>query len=192
MNRLISIALVCLLQVSLAVASTFNLRVEVTDDKGKTAEAWCLVNYATTKSTYNLLQNLKTEGAIPQDWYVSSGSSKRSGGGLPYTAGPRTLRFTNSTRAFQYGLLVQNSSGKEKAAWARYGDKEGRSRLTLHEGHYIIKYKLCNWNRSEFSPVTIAIEDLSGQEVVAQTYTPTVNIGGKVDNKSMTPKKLST
>ena len=164
-------------------AGKHNLRVEVTDDKGKTAEAWCLVNYATTKSTYNLLQNLKTEGAIPQDWYVSSGSSKRSGGGLPYTAGPRTLRFTNSTRAFQYGLLVQNSSGKEKAAWARYGDKEGRSRLTLHEGHYIIKYKLCNWNRSEFSPVTIAIEDLSGQEVVAQTYTPTVNIGGKVDNK---------
>ena len=32
MNRLISIALVCLLQVSLAVASTFNLRVEVTLD----------------------------------------------------------------------------------------------------------------------------------------------------------------
>ena len=165
------------------VSGKHNLRVEVTDDKGKTAEAWCLVNYATTKSSYNLLQNLKIEGTIPQDWYACSGSTKRSGGGLPYTAGPRTLRFTSSTRAFQYGLLVQNTSGKEKGAWARFGDKEGRSRLTLHEGHYVIKYKLCNWNRAEFSPVTIVIEDLSGQETVSQTYTPTVNIGGKTDNK---------
>ncbi|MBO4720059.1 MAG: hypothetical protein J5658_09315 [Prevotella sp.] len=160
-----------------------NLRVEVTDDKGKTAEAWCLVNYATTKSSYNLLQNLKIEGTVPQDWYACSGSTKRSGGGLPYTAGPRTLRFTSTTRAFQYGLLVQNTSGKEKAAWARFGDKEGRSRMTLHEGHYVIKYKVCNWNRPEFSPVTIAIEDLNGQEIVSQTYTPTVNIGNKTDNK---------
>ena len=160
-----------------------NLRVEVTDDKGKTAEAWCLVNYATTKSSYNLLQNLKIEGTVPQDWYACSGSTKRSGGGLSYTTGPRTLRFTSTTRAFQYGLLVQNTSGKEKAAWARFGDKEGRSRMTLHEGHYVIKYKLCNWNRPEFSPVTIAIEDPSGQEVVSQTYTPTVNIGNKTDNK---------
>ena len=160
-----------------------NLRVEVTDDKGKTAEASCLVNYATSKSSYNLLQNLKIEGAIPQDWYASSGSIKRNGGGLPYTSGPRILRFTSSTRAFQYGLLVQNTSGKEKGAWARFGDKEGRSSMTLHTGHYTIKYKLCNWNQSEFSPVTIAIEDLNGNEVASQTYTPTVNIGGKTDNK---------
>ena len=160
-----------------------NLRVEVTDDKGKTAEASCLVNYASSKSSYNLLQNLKIEGAIPQDWYASSGSIKRNGGGLPYTSGPRILRFTSSTRAFQYGLLVQNTSGKEKGAWARFGDKEGRSSMTLHTGHYTIKYKLCNWNQSEFSPVTIAIEDLNGNEVASQTYTPTVNIGGKTDNK---------
>ena len=164
-------------------AGKHSLRVEVTDDKGKTAEASCLVNYATTKSSYNLLQNLKTEGTVPQDWYVSSGSIKRNGGGLPYTSGPRILRFTSSTRAFQYGLLVQNTAGKEKGAWARFGDKEGRSSMTLHTGHYTIKYKLCNWNQSEFSPVTIAVEDLNGDEVASQTYTPTVNIGGKTDNK---------
>ena len=72
-----------------------------------------------------------------------------AGGGLAYTSGPRTLRFTNSTRAFQYGLLVQNTSGKEKGAWARFGDEAGRSHLTLHAGHYIVKYKVCNWNREE-------------------------------------------
>ena len=164
-------------------AGKHNLRVEVTDDKGKTAEASCLVNDATSRRSYNLLQNLTIEGVIPQDWYVSSGSTKRNGGGLPNTSGPRILRFTGSTRAFQYGLLVQNSAGKEKAAWAKFGDKEGRSSLTLHSGQYTIKYKLCNWNRPEFSPITLTIENLNGEEVASQTYTPTVNIGGKTGNK---------
>ena len=42
---------------------------------------------------------------------------------------------------------------------------------------------MCNWNRTEFTPVTLSIEDKDGQEVASQTYTPTVNIGGKTDNK---------
>ena len=159
------------------------LRIEVTDSKDKTGEASCLVNYVAPVSSYALSSRFKIEGAVPQDWYACSGSTKRAGGGLAYTSGPRTLRFTNSTKAFQYGLLVQNTSGKEKAAWARFGDEAGRSRLTLHPGHYLIKYKVCNWNRTEFTPVTLSIEDKDGQEVASQTYTPTVNIGGKTDNK---------
>ena len=160
-----------------------NLRIEVTDDKNKTCEAYCLVSNVAPTSTYTLSSRFKIEGAVPQDWYACSGSTKRVGGGLAYTSGPRTLRFTNSTKAFTYGLLVQNTSGKEKAAWARFGDETGRSRLTLHAGHYIIKYKVCNWNRTEFAPVTLSIEDTGGQEVASQTYTPNVNIGGKTDNK---------
>ena len=160
-----------------------SLRVEVTDDNGKTGEAYCLVNNVAPTSSYTLSSRFKIEGAVPQDWYACSGSTKRAGGGLAYTSGPRTLRFTGSTKAFTYGLLVQNTSGKEKGAWARFGDEAGRSRLTLHAGHYVIKYKVCNWNRAEFSPVTLSIENISGQEVASQTYTPTVNIGGKIDNK---------
>ena len=160
-----------------------NLRVEVTDDKGKTTTASCLVNYATTQLSYNLLQNNKTEGAVPPSWYVCNGSAKRAGGGLPYTDGPRILHFTNSTKAFEYGLLVQNATSKEKAAWAKFGVKAGRSALTLHAGHYVIKYKVCNWNRPEFSPVTLAIENLDGQEMASQTYLPTVNIGNNTGNK---------
>ena len=56
------------------------------------------------------------------------------------------------------------------------------SALTLHPGQYALKYKLCNWNQSGFSPVTIAIEKRDGQEVASTIYTPTVNIGGKKDN----------
>ena len=160
-----------------------NLRVEVTDDKGKTTTASCLVNYATTQLSYNLFQNNRVEGAVPQNWYVCNGSAKRAGGGLPYTDGPRILHFTNSTKAFEYGLLVQNATSKEKAAWAKFGVKAGRSALTLHAGHYVIKYKVCNWNRPEFSPVTLAIENLDGQEMASQTYLPTVNIGNNTGNK---------
>ena len=160
-----------------------SLRVEVTDDKGKKATASCLVNNATTQLPYNLLQNNKTEGAVPQNWYVTNGSTKRAGGGLPYTDGPRILHFTNSTKAFEYGLLVQNATTREKAAWAKFGVKAGRSTLTLHAGHYVIKYKVCNWNQPNFTPVTLAIEDPDGQEVASKTVTPTVNIGGNTANK---------
>ena len=160
-----------------------NLSVKVTDDKGKTATASCLVNYATTQLSYNLFQNNRVEGAVPQNWYVCNGSTKRAGGGLPYADGPRILHFTNSTKAFEYGLLVQNATSKEKAAWAKFGIKAGRSALTLHAGHYVIKYKVCNWNRPEFSSVTLAVENLDGQEMASQTYLPTVNIGNNTANK---------
>lgn len=164
-------------------AGKHNLRVVVTDNKGKTAESSCLVNYVTSKTTQNLHTNFKNEGIVPQDWYVSNGSSKRVGGGLPYSDGPRLLRFTNNTKAFQYGLLVQNATTKAKASWAKFGDKNGRSYLTLHAGHYSLKYKVCNWNQPKFSPVTFSIETLNGEEVASETYTPTVNIGGNTANK---------
>lgn len=164
-------------------AGKHNLRVEVTDSKGKKGEASCLVNYATSSSSYSLYQTFKTEGAVPQNWYVSNGSAMRVGGGLPYTSGPRILRFTNSSRSFEYGLLVQNNTTKEKTAWAKFGDKAARSYLTLHAGRYSLKYKLCNWSQPQFTPVTISIENLNGEEIASQIYKPTVNIGGKTDNK---------
>jgi len=66
MNRLISIVLVCLLQVSLAVASTFNLRVEVTPNgagslntSGGTYEEGSMVNLRTYGNT----------GYVFKGWY---------------------------------------------------------------------------------------------------------------------------
>lgn len=160
-----------------------TLRVEVTDNKDKTAQTSCLVNYITSRSSQTLHQHFSLEGAVPQDWQVSNGSLKRVGGGTLFTNGPRILRFTGATRAFDYGLLVQNATGREKAAWAKYGVNAARSSLTLHAGHYAIKYKACNWNQPDFSPLSVCIEKADGQEVASETFTPTVNVGGDAANK---------
>lgn len=160
-----------------------NLRAVVLDKKGKTAESSCLINYNQTTSAVSLIQNFKAEGCVPQDWYVANGSAKRIGGGLSYTSGNRILHFTNTTRGFEYGLLIQNTVGKAKSTWAKFGDKTARSTMTLYGGHYLFKYKICNWNRPSFSPVTIVIEDTDGKEIASQVYTPTVNIGNNTANK---------
>ena len=162
-----------------------NLRAVVTDSNGKTGESSCLVNnLAYSTNAYNFYStSYKVEGVVPQNWYVSNGSTKRVGGATTFTSGNRILRFTNSTKAFEYGLLVQNATTKAKNAWAKFGEKNGRSCLTLHSGHYALKYKVCNWNQPAFTPVTVAIVDTDGQEVASQIYTPTVNIGNNTANK---------
>ena len=162
-------------------AGKHSLRAEVVGENGKTASYSCLVNNVASQATYSLNQNFKAEGIVPQDWYVTSGSTKRIGGGLPYPSGSR--RFTGTTKSFEYGLLVQNTTGKERAAWAKFGVENARSTMTLHAGHYVVKYKVCNWNQPAFTPVTVAIETPDGQEVASQTYTPTVNIGNDAANK---------
>ena len=163
-------------------AGKHELRAVATDDQGKTGESSCMVNCTTTATAFSLYATFKCEGAVPQNWHVSNGSAERVGGGLPYTSGPRILRFTNATKDFEYGLLVQNAVG-ETTAWAKFGDRTSNSFLTLHAGHYAVKYKVCNWNKPEFTPVTIAIERLDGQTVASQTYTPTVNIGASTSKK---------
>ena len=160
-----------------------ELRVVVTDSNGKKGESSCVVNCIESDTSYDLIQNFTTEGVVPQDWCVTNGRSMRVGGGLPFTSGNRLLHFTNESRGFEYGLLVQNPRGREKAEFARYGDESARSHMTLHAGQYTLKYILCNWDQPEFTPVIIAIEDTNGQEVASETFTPTVNIGGNTANK---------
>lgn len=168
--------------VAAPAAGKHNLRVELTDSKGKTAQATCLVNYAAPRTTYSLHQTFTAENTAPQGWYLSDGSTKRVGG-VVVTDGPRIVHFTNSSRAFEYGLLVQNNVSRAKASWAKFGSKNARSTLTLFPGHYALKYKVCNWNQPDFTPVTIAIETRGGQEVASEVFTPTVNIDGDAGNK---------
>ena len=167
-------------------AGAHSLRIVATDNNGKTADAYCLVNNEVVEeaASYDLCSNFTMDGAVPQDWYVSNGtaSSTRMGGGLPYTNGPRLLYFTNDSRGFDYGLLVQNSAGKAKAAFAKFGDEKGRSTMLLHAGSYVLGYRIYNWNQSKPTPVTIAIERPDGQEMASKVYTPTKNIGGNTGN----------
>lgn len=171
---------------SAPAAGNHNLRVVITDSKGKSGEGSCLLSCLSKQTTYTLSTRFKVENCVPQDWYVSDGSTKRAGGGLSFTDGCRSLHFTNSTKAFEYGILVQNASGKAKAAFAKFGTSNGRSTMTLHPGHYVLKYKVCNWNQPNFTPVTIAIENADGQEVTSTVYTPTVNINNSTANKFST------
>lgn len=163
-----------------------TLRAVVTDSNGKTADGTCVVNCEAPKlsTNYSLSSKFNTEGVVPQDWYVSNGTSSttRVGGGMPYTNGPRLLHFTNEQRGMEYGLLVQNSAGKEKAAFAKFGVSKGRSNMMLSAGRYTVRYRLYNWNRPDFSPITVVIEDANGQEVASKVCTPTKNIGGKTSN----------
>jgi poly(3-hydroxybutyrate) depolymerase len=168
-------------------AGQHTLRAVVTDSNGKTGEGECVVNCEAPKfnTVYSLSSHFNMEGAVPQDWYVSNGTgaSTRVGGGLPYTNGPRLLHFTNETRGMEYGLLVQNSAGKEKAAFAKFGVSKARSNMMLSAGRYTVRYRLYNWNRPDFSPITVVIEDTNGQEVASTVCKPTKNIGGNTSNE---------
>ena len=162
-------------------AGQHELRVVVTDTNGKKGESSCVVN-CVASTNYDMIQTFTTDGIVPQNWYVCNGKIKRVGGGLPYSNGCRLLHFTNTKRGFEYGLLVQNPGGKEKKAWAKFGDNAARSYMTLHAGHYSIKSRVCNWDQPDFTSVTYTIEDLNGQEMASKTFTPTVNIGGDTSN----------
>ena len=130
-----------------------------------------------------LLQSLSAEPfTATLDWMVCNGKVKRMGGGLPYTNGCRLLRFTNAARAFDYGLYVENPGGKVRSGYARFGDAQARSRMTLHAGSYSLRSRLCNWNQPDFTSVVVVIEDSNGEEVASTTFTPNVNIGGDTGN----------
>ena len=163
-------------------AGEHELRVVVTDTNGKKGESSCVVNCVETKTSYDLAQTFKSEGVVPQNWYVTHGRSKRVGGGLPYTTGSRILRFTNEARSFEYGLMVQNIGGNEKAAWARFGDKAARSHMKLHAGQYQLRARLCNWNQPELTSVIFAVEKPDGEVVTSEVYKQTKNIGGDTGN----------
>lgn len=168
-----------------------EVRVVVTDSNGKTGETSCMVNCVQSSTSYNLVQTFQTENVVPQNWYVCNGKVKRIGGGLPYASGCRILHFTNPQRGFEYGLFVENPGGKEKKAWARFGDSAARSHMTLHAGHYALKSRACNFNRPQFSPVIFTIEDVNGEEIASETFTPTVNIGGDTGNQFSNGKGLT-
>lgn len=164
-------------------AADHTLRVIATDNDGETASATCQATLVTAQRSYNFVKLLSGDNNVPEGWNMVSGAEKRNGGSMTYADGPRAVHFTATTRGFEYGLLVQNGLSRAKASWAKFGVKAAGSTLSLYPGHYTLKYKICNWNKPEFTPVTICIEKRNGQEVASQEYTPTVNIGGDVANK---------
>ena len=164
------------------VAGQHELRVVVTDSYGKTGESQCIVNCIATSTEYDMAQTFTTEDAVPQNWFVTNGKTKRVGGGLTtYDSGCRLLHFTNSS--VEYGLYVLCPAGKEKAAYARFGDERGRSRMILHAGEYKLLNRVYNFDQTEKVPALFCIETPDGQEIASLSVTPITIIGGDTKNK---------
>lgn len=164
-----------------------TLKAVATDNDGETATATIDVAFNAPQTQYSLSQFFIEAGSIPAGWVTNDGNEQRIGVSSGYTLGCRVLQFTGTRRSFNYGLYFRNVEGKTRAGNAKYGQAKSGTTLTLHPGKYTLKYKICNWNKPEFSPVDICIERSSdGKAVASQSYTPNVNIGNVVSNSFST------
>ena len=165
-----------------ATKGTHTLKAVATDNDGETSTASVEVTLQAPTSL-NISSDFKEGGALPAGWTTYDGKERRSGYSNGYNLGCRVLQFTGSPRGLNYGLYFRNIDGKPRQGWAKYGLSDGGTTLSLAPGHYTLKYKICNWNKPEFTPVELDIEKRTSSESIAtQTYTPTINIGNVVSN----------
>ena len=159
-----------------------ELRAVATDDEGRTGETSVVVNIE-VPSGYHLMHNtFNTEGSVPEGWSTGDGEVQRTGFSTGYQQGSRLFQFTGAKHDFDWGLYTRNVSGAHHAGYARYADKGTNTTLTLLPGTYQLRYKVCNWNQPDFSPVIVAVETVDGQEVFANTFKPTANVGNNATN----------
>ena len=159
-----------------------TLKVVATDNDGETSTS--SVEVTLQAPTSLIISSAFTEGgALPAGWTTYDSSERRTGYSSGYSSGCRVLQFTGSPRGLNYGLYFRNINGKAHQGWAKYGLSDGGTTLSLAPGHYTLKYKICNWNKPEFTPIELSIEKRTGSvSVASQTYTPTVNIGNVASN----------
>ena len=162
-----------------AKAAKHTLKAVATDNDGETSTATVEVTFQAPTSL-TISTDFKEGGVLPTGWTTYDSKERRTGYSGGYTQGCRVLQFTGSSRGLNYGLYFRNIEGKARQGWAKYGLSDGGTTLTLAPGHYTLKYKICNWNKPEFSPVELNIEKRTGSvSVASQTYTPTINIGNE-------------
>ncbi|MBR0047369.1 MAG: hypothetical protein IJP75_10930 [Bacteroidaceae bacterium] len=165
-----------------AKAGKHKLKAVATDNDGETSTATVEVTFSAPASNYTFSSFFTENASIPAGWTTYDGDEKRTGYSNGYFSGCRILQFTGSRHAFSYGLYFRNKEGKTRSGYAKYGLSGTNATLKLAPGSYQLKYKICNWNQPNFTPVTLCIEKRNGQEVASQTYTPTVNIGNVASN----------
>lgn len=140
-------------------------------------------------TTLTLSSEFTEGGALPAGWTTYDSKERRTGYSNGYSQGCRVLQFTGASRGFNYGLYFRNISGGVHQGWAKYGLSDGGTTLNLAPGHYTLKYKICNWNMSNFGPVELNIEKSSGSSIASQTYMPTINIGNVASNNFSSPEQ---
>ena len=166
-----------------AQAGKHTLKAVATDNDGETSTATVELNYTAPPQAANFSSGFNDAGSVPAGWTTYDSSEKRTGYSNGFSQGCRVLEFTGSSRGLDYGFYFRNINGKARQGWAKYGLADTGCTLTLWPGHYTLRYKICNWNNSFFTPVELCIEKRTGGESVAsQTYTPKVNIGNNASN----------
>lgn len=154
-----------------------------TDNDDEKESATIEMTYTPPQTTLSLSQAFSENGCVPAGWITYDGNEKRTGYKGGFSQGCRLLQMTGSQHSFNYGLYFRNIYGKKQEGYAKYAAKGSTATLVFTPGRYELRYKICNWNRSQFSPVTICIERADDATAVAsQQYTPTVNIGNSASN----------
>lgn len=168
-----------------------TLKAVATDNDGETSTATIEVTLQAPTSL-SLSSAFTEGGALPAGWTTYDSSERRSGYSSGYSQGCRVLQFTGSSRGFNYGLYIRNKNGNAHQGWAKFGLSDGGTTLSLASGHYTLKYKICNWNMSNFGSVELNIEKrANGESVAKQTYMPTINIGNVASNNFGNPDQQS-
>ena len=160
------------------------IRVVATDNEGNTGSSQRIITVTEYNATqlYTMSKQFNTVGSVPEGWVTYDGENQRIGFSSGYNSGSRVFQFTGAEKSFAWGLYTRNVTGKEKVGYARFGDEKSSMALILNPGNYQILTNIVNWNRPEFSPVTVAVETIDGQQVFAETFTPTVNVGNTASN----------
>lgn len=165
-----------------AKAGKHTLKAVATDNDGETSVSSVEITLQNT-TEFTISSEFTEGGALPAGWTTFDSNDRRSGYSNGYSSGCRVLQFTGSPRGLNYGLYFRNIGGKEHQGWAKYGLADGGTTLSLAPGHYSLKYKICNWNMSNFGSVELNIEKREDNASIAsQTYTPNVNIGNVASN----------
>ena len=165
-----------------AKAGKHTLKAVATDNDGEQSTATIEVTLQAPTSL-TVSQAFAEGGALPAGWTTYDGKERRVGYSNGYSLGCRVLQFTGSPRGLNYGLYFRNIEGKARQGWAKYGLTNSGTTLRLSPGHYTLKYKICNWNKPEFTPVEIGIEKSTGNGSIAKTtFTPAINIGNVASN----------
>ena len=171
-----------------ANAGKHTLKAVAIDNDGETSTASVEVTLQAASSL--AISSAFTEGgALPAGWTTFDSSERRTGYSNGYSQGCRVLQFTGSSRGFNYGLYFRNISGGVHQGWAKYGLSDGGTTLCLAPGHYTLKYRICNWNMSNFGSVELNIENAAGRSIASQTYMPTINIGNVASNNFGNPEQ---
>ena len=165
-----------------AKSGTHTLKVVATDNDGETASVTTSVTL-TASQTLSLSQRFTENACTPAGWISYDGSEKRIGYVGGHGNGSRVMQLTGSPRAFNYGYYFRNINGNRHDGWIKYGLPESSATLSLAPGHYVLKFKACNWNMASFGELEFAVEKAAdGQAVASTTYKPTANIGNNAGN----------